>query len=169
MTTSEITRIDPPMTGDERAVLDGFLDYQRATVHHKCRGLSDSDAHRVLLPSELTTVAALVSHLRWVEAYWFGTVLDGQPDRAPYSAADPDGEFRAAAGRPLAELLAEYAQECERSRIITAGLALGAEVPFRDRGRLNVRWVLAHMIDETARHAGHLDLLREQLDGVTGE
>ena len=167
MTT--IQRIDPPLTGDERATLDGFLGYLRSTVHVKCAGLSDQDARRSLLPSRLTTVAGLVSHLRWVENYWFEVVLAGRPDRAPISEEDPDGEFRVPDGVSLAWLLDEYAQQCAVSREIADSMALDAKVPFRDDRVVSVRWVLAHMIEETGRHAGHLDVLRELLDGVTGD
>jgi uncharacterized damage-inducible protein DinB len=166
MTT--ILRTDPPMTGDLRAQLTGFLDYLRASVHVKAAGLSDEDAHRVVLPSELTTVAGLVSHLRWVEAYWFRVVLGGEPDDAPYTDEDPDAEFRVQ-DRTMTELLDEYAAECARSDAIATARQLDDEAAFRKDQRVNLGWVLIHMIEETGRHAGHLDILREMLDGVTGE
>lgn len=162
------TRPSPPLTGGERDQLDGFLDFHRATVHRKALGLSEEDAHRSLLPSALMTVAGLVSHLRWVEAYWFEVVLLGQPDQAPYSDANPDGEFEIAATTTMDELLDQYARQCERSREIAAKIDLDAEVPFRQDRRVNLRWVLIHMVEETGRHAGHLDILRELLDGTTG-
>jgi uncharacterized damage-inducible protein DinB len=164
-----ITRVDAPFTGDERAQLAGHLDWVRDTVRMKVDGLSQEDARRSLLPSELTTVAGLLSHLRWVEAYWFGTILNGQPDLAPYSPQDPDGEFKVALTTDLDVLIRDYEQECQRSRAVTAALELDHEVPFRDKGPMNVRWVLIHVTQETARHAGHLDILRELLDGGTGE
>jgi uncharacterized damage-inducible protein DinB len=161
------TRVDPPFAGKEREQIEGFLDSLRDTVRVKCSGLSKQDARRSVVPSPLMTVSGLVSHLRWVEAYWFGSVLNGQQNAAPYSDADPDAEFKVTT--ELDVLLAEYAAECERSRQIAAGLELDHEVPFRDKGTMNLRWVLLHMIEETGRHAGHLDLIREMLDGTTGE
>ncbi|GHC88375.1 hypothetical protein GCM10007079_33300 [Nocardiopsis terrae] len=165
-------RVDPPMAADERTMLLAWLDWHRATVHSKCAGLADGLSAAAPLPaSPMSTIGGIVSHLRWVEAFWFEVVMLNQPDTAPYSAQDPDGEFRAGAQRPLDELLAEYAAQCERSREITSRLELGnssRRVPDR-RGRTTLRWVLMHMIEETARHNGHLDVLRELADGVTGE
>ncbi|GGS38380.1 DinB family protein [Actinokineospora fastidiosa] len=163
------TRIDPAYVGDELAQAEGFLDYLRATIVMKARGLSEDDAHRAVLPSKLMTVAGLLSHLRWVEAYWFRTVLCGEPDAAPYTKERPDAEFEDAAHIPTAQLIAEYEAECANSRAVTARMGLTDTVPFRNQGEVNVRWVVLHMIEETGRHAGHLDIIRELLDGVTGE
>ncbi len=167
--TSLETRPELPYSGTELDLLNGFLDHQRATVHLKASGLSEPDAHRSVLPSPLMTVAGLLSHLRWVEAFWFDVALGGQPDRAPYSAEHPDGEFEVAADLTLDRLLAEYAEQCDNSRRVVAGMGLEDVVAFRGSEQLSPRWVLLHMIEETARHAGHLDVVREFLDGVTGE
>lgn len=158
------------MTGDERTLLGGFVDFLRATVHVKCEGLPESAARKAVLPSPLTTVAGLVSHLRWVEHFWFEAVLAGRENRAPWalSGADRDADWWPPAEASLDQLLREYAAQCEISREIVAGLPLDHEVPFRG-GTVSVRWVLVHMVEETARHAGHLDAVRELLDGVTGE
>lgn len=166
--TEPETRTDPPMTGDERAQIMGFLHFFRETIRWKATGLSEQDAHRPVLPSPLMTAAGLVSHLRWVEAYWFRVVLDGRPDEAPYTDEDPDAEFKVD-DRPLAELLDEYDAECSRSDAIAAARQLDDDVPFRKTRRVNLRWVLLHMVEETGRHAGHLDVIRELLDGLTGE
>lgn len=163
-------RRHPSLTGDERAQLTAFLDYQRDTVIAKCSGLTDEQARRTHVPSELTTIAGLLGHLTLNEDYWFSVVLDGQSDVwEERLKTDPDAEFRAAADTPMADLVADYKTHCERSREIVAKLDLEAEVPFRDDRKVNVRWVVTHIIEETARHAGHLDLLRELTDGATGE
>jgi uncharacterized damage-inducible protein DinB len=163
-------RQDAPLAAGERAQLTAFLDYQRATVVSKCSGLTDEQARRVHVPSELTTIAGLLSHLTLNEDYWFNVVLDGQEDKwAEVLETDPDAEFRVTMSTSMVDLIADYETHCERSREIVAKLALDAEVPFRDKGNVNVRWVVTHMIEETARHAGHLDLLRELTDGATGE
>jgi uncharacterized damage-inducible protein DinB len=162
-------RPEPPLTGGERDQLNGFLDFLRATVVWKCTGLADEQARRRLVPSELTTIAGLLLHLTLVEQYWFDIVLNGQPD--PWREAldqDRDAEFRLALERPMTELLAGYQRQCGVSREIAAKLVLEDEVPFKD-GSVNLRWVLIHLVEETARHAGHLDLLREMTDGLTGE
>jgi uncharacterized damage-inducible protein DinB len=168
--TSINTRPEPPKVGDEREQLNGFLDFLRSAVVLKTTGLTDEQARRQLVPSELTTVAGLVSHLTYVEHYWFAQVLDNQPD--PWREAfrdDPDAEFRAAFTIPLDQLVAEYEAQCRRSRDVAAGLALDATGRTGRGEPVNLRWVLIHMIEETGRHAGHLDLLRELLDGSTGE
>ncbi|WP_017604501.1 DinB family protein [Nocardiopsis alkaliphila] len=166
-------RVIPPMAADERTMLPAWLDRHRATVHHKCAELDPAlSSAAPIATSPMTTIGGVVSHLRWVEAFWFEVVMLGQPDVAPYSREDPDGEFRVGAERPLDELLAEYERQCERSRRITSGLELGnsARRTLHDgRDRPTLRWVLTHMIEETARHNGHLDLLRELADGTTGQ
>jgi uncharacterized damage-inducible protein DinB len=163
-------RPEAPLTGDERTQLAGFLDFLRATVVWKSSGLTDEQARRSLLPSELTTVAGLVQHLTYVEQYWFAVVFDGLED--PWKEilkTDPDAEFRVAEDASIEKVVAAYEAECERSRKIAAKLAFDHEVPFRDKGTVNLRFVMAHMIEETGRHAGHLDLIRELLDGLKGE
>lgn len=168
--TSIDTRPEPPRVGGEREQLAGFLDFLRATVVLKAGGLTDEQARRQLVPSELTTVAGLVAHLTWVEHYWFGIVLDKQPDPwAELLAEDPDAEFRLGMRTPLTKLIADYEAECQASRDVAARLDLD-DTGITPKGQpVNLRWILIHMIEETGRHAGHLDLLRELLDGSTGE
>jgi uncharacterized damage-inducible protein DinB len=159
------------MLAGERDQLAGFLDHQRATVVWKASGLSDEQARRSLVPSVLTTIAGLVPHLALNEEYWFGTVIDGKPDAwEEILKEDPDAEFRLGAQEPLEKLIADYRATCERSREILARHELDEVVVLpTSRRELTVRWVVIHMIEETARHAGHLDLLRELTDGLTGE
>lgn len=156
-----------PLTGGEREILTSQLDYLRATVTWKAHGLTDDQARRVHLPSELTTVAGLVGHLTLNEWFWFAVVVDGEEDTwKERLEEDPDAEFRTDA--PLSRLLEDYARQCERSRDIVAKRDLDDQVTHNGE-TFNVRWVLTHMIEETARHTGHLDLLRELTDGLTGE
>jgi uncharacterized damage-inducible protein DinB len=140
----------------------------------KCEGLSDEDAHRVLVPtSPLMTVAGILSHLRWVEELWFREVLLGEPGSGqgfgPDAQGLEDAEFRVQ-GMPLAELLAAYDAECARSdaAIATRSLDDTGSTALHSVGDATLRWILLHMLEETARHAGHLDLVREMLDGDTG-
>jgi uncharacterized damage-inducible protein DinB len=168
--TAAPERPEPSMTGSDREQLEQFLDYQRATVVWKCSGLTDEQARRRFVPSELTTIAGLVSHLRLVEWSWFTVDLAGGPDTwAERLAEDRDAEFRDADTIPIARLIADYETECEASREVMATLDLDQRIPFRDGRMLTPRWVMIHMIEETARHAGHIDLLRELTDGLTGE
>jgi hypothetical protein len=155
----------------ERPLLTTFLDFHRATVHRKVAGLSEQDAWRRFVPS-LTSAAGVVKHLSYVEQSWFRTRLAGEPDLpVPWTDEHPDADFERADGETLDTVLALYAQQCERSREIAAGMQLAdvAKAPRADGGYATLRWVLVHMIEETARHNGHLDLIRELIDGQTGE
>jgi uncharacterized damage-inducible protein DinB len=147
------------------------LRFQRQTVRKKAEGLSEADAHRAFLPSPLMTVAGLVSHLRWNEHSWFEVSLLGLPNRGPWTEdGHPDVEMMVD-NVPLAQLLDEYDEQCARSNEIVGGLPLDTverSAPDGERA-CSLRWILLHMIEETARHNGHLDILREFADGVTGE
>ncbi|MGA8112718.1 MAG: DinB family protein [Actinocatenispora sp.] len=166
------TRTDTPTAWDERTMLTTFLDYTRATVHAKCVGLSDADARRAPLPgSPLTTISSLVSHLRWVEYSWLEIDFLGGEDHAPWTDEDPDREMRIALDIPLRQLLDEYAAQCARYRDLVASHDLDtlAKRPFGSGKYPTLRWILFHLVEETARHNGHIDLLREMADGTTGD
>ncbi len=160
----------PPFVADERAQLIGWYDVQRAIVHFKCEGLAEVDAHRALLPtSPLMTVAGLVSHLRWAEQLWFETMFLGRPGTGPGFEGPEDSEMMVD-DVPLARLLDAYAAQCAVSNGIIAAHSLddtGRNTNYPDGGA-TLRWMVIHMLEETARHAGHLDLLRELLDGQKG-
>ena len=163
---------DIPSSCDERTTLTTLLDYARDTVHAKCAGLSDADARRAPLPgSPLMTISGLVSHLRWVETAWIEETLLGRAIDAPWTDDDPDREFRIAVEVPLTQLLAEYRAACARHSDLVASLDL--DTP--SKGTLDwhaepvtLRWILLHLTEETARHNGHLDILRELADGTRG-
>jgi hypothetical protein len=123
-----------------------------------------------LSTSPLTNPASLVSHLRWVEQWWFESRLLGLEDRAPASEDDPDYEMTIALGLPLAQLLEEYAEQARRSDEIIADHLLDQRAvhTLKTGDHPTLRWIILHMIEETARHNGHLDLLRELADGTTG-
>jgi uncharacterized damage-inducible protein DinB len=164
---------DVPDTLDERTILTQFLDYARDTVHAKCAGLSEADARRAPLPgSPLMTISGLVSHLRWVECAWIDETLLGGVIDAPWTDEDPDREFRIAVEVPLAQLLAEYRAACDRHREVVAALDLDTlsrgELGWRTEP-VTLRWILFHLVEETARHNGHIDILRELADGTRGK
>ncbi|MCK1796748.1 DinB family protein [Streptomyces sp. XM4193] len=173
MTYTAPERIRPPFTADERDQLSGWLDMQRNIIHFKCAGLSEEAARRSVIPtSPLMTVAGVVAHLRWVEHAWFEVMfLGGSEKENPSFLDDPeDADMRPAADVPLEQLLEEYQAQCARSNEIAAAASLddtGRRADFK-AGQASLRWMLVHMIEETARHAGHLDLIRELLDGETG-
>jgi uncharacterized damage-inducible protein DinB len=169
-------RVDPPITGDERTLLTAFLDYHRATLRDKVRGLSEAQLGRRIAASELT-LGGLVKHLALVEDSWFTEVFAGEPLGEPWAAvdwdADRDWDFHSATQDSPEELLALYDAACQRSRAVVAGAAslddLSTPLERKGDARFSLRWILLHMIEETARHNGHADLLREAIDGVTGE
>jgi hypothetical protein len=114
-------RTQIPPAFDERTLLVAFLDYVRATVHAKCEHLSEADARSAPLPgSPLMTISGLVSHLRWMEYFWFQVMLLGEEDRGPWTDEDPDRELRIAVDVPIAQLLTEYAAQCRHSTELIA-------------------------------------------------
>ncbi|WP_327266575.1 DinB family protein [Streptomyces sp. NBC_01232] len=162
---------DTPCAWDERTQLTTFLDYVRDTARAKCQGVSEEKAHKALLPgSPLMTMSGLINHLRWVEYYWLQVVFLGEEDEGPWTDEDPDREMRIAVDFPLAQLLDEYAEQSARYRELVAahGLDTRAQRAVRDGLHVDLRWILLHLTEETARHNGHLDILRELLDGATG-
>ncbi|MFF7607490.1 DUF664 domain-containing protein [Streptomyces parvulus] len=162
---------DTPSAWDERTQLTTFLDYTRETARAKCDGVSAEDARKALLPgSPLMTMSGVINHLRWVEYYWFQVIFLGEEDRAPMTDEDPDREMRIAVDFPLTRLLDEYAGQSARYRRLVAGTDLDKRAVGTVRNGLHVdlRWILLHLTEETARHNGHLDILREMLDGTTG-
>ncbi len=154
-------------TGDERQVLEAFLDFLRAMVVRKAQGLSEQDVRRRHVPSA-TTLAGLVGHLTVVERNWFERVLAQDPAMAPPSEEDADRSFAVGDDDTVEALIAAYEQACARSRSIAARFPLDHEVPHEQIGPISLRWIYIHMIEETARHAGHADILRELTDGATG-
>lgn len=164
-------RTDVPTAWDERTTLATLLDYARATVHAKCAGISEEDARRApLSTSPLMTISGLVSHLRWVEYSWFEVVFLGQENEGPWTDDDPDREMRIATAIPIAELLADYESVCALYRELVAShdLDTQAKAALSTGEKVTLRWILLHLIEETARHNGHIDILREMADGVTG-
>ncbi|MBA2774067.1 MAG: DinB family protein, partial [Nocardioidaceae bacterium] len=153
----------------ERSQLAQVLDYNRASVRLKAAGLTDEQARQRLTPSPLTSIAGIVSHLIWVERYWFDDVLGGGEVSYPWDDEHPDADWEQGDTRSLVELLDHYEAVCATSREVVADLELEhIPAPASDRP-ISVRATLLHMIEETARHAGHIDILRELTDGVTGE
>ncbi|MET0741183.1 MAG: DinB family protein [Candidatus Nanopelagicales bacterium] len=170
--TAAPERTEPGYDLGERDLLASYLDYHRATLATKCAGLTAEQlVQRSVEPSTLSMLG-LVRHLAEVERSWFRFCLDGQP-RAPlyYSDANPDGDFDDTAVATAAEDVATWRAECDESRRILATFESLGDFSRGSRGggRVAVRWVLAHMIEEYARHNGHADLLRQRIDGAVGE
>ena len=157
----------------EKQALQYFLDYQRASVRAVVAGLDEKAWHRSVVPSGWTP-AGLVQHLGDAERHWFQSVVTGSDIDLPWDegrpAYDPEAPF--ICDRPAAEVLAYYRQQCERSDEVLARTPLSAAPHGRhgDPGLeepADLRWIVLHLIEETACHAGHLDIARELLDGQT--
>ena len=154
---------------DELNGLNAWLDFHRATLLMKLDGLDDDQVRRVMVPSGLSLLG-LVKHLTSVEHGWFALGI-AQSGEQPlfYSKDDPDADFRIEDEDTTAEIVAGYLRACERSRdIVRDAGSLDASFEHPRRGRVTLRWVLLHMVEETARHNGHADIIRELIDGATG-
>ena len=163
-------RVDPPLTGTERETLVGFLDWHRGTLEVKCAGVSDADLRRAASPPSTLTLLGLMRHLTEVERVWFRVRLAGEDLGRVYSDT---GDFQAAydvTGADTGEARDNWHREVEAARKITAAAELDATgYDPRHDVRMSLRWILTHMIEEYARHNGHADLIREAIDGSTGE
>jgi uncharacterized damage-inducible protein DinB len=168
-------RLDPDSGAGEAELLAQYLDYQRATVLAKTEGLDSAQLRYQHAPSSLT-LAGLLYHLALVEENWMEFRFLGLPEPEPWAGvdwdADPDWEFHTAVTLDADELRQRYRDACDRSRKAMAAAASLDQQSVRTLGNgkhFSLRWVLLHLIEETARHAGHADLLREAIDGSVGE
>jgi len=172
-----IERTDPDLAVDELTTLVQYLDYGRATLVRHVEGLTSQQLAATTASSDLT-LAGLVKHLALVEDAWFVETFLGETIPAPWAGidwgADPDWEFRTARDDSPDYLLGLYHAACDRARAVVAGAesldALSVGLSRRDdtRGqRFSLRWIILHMIEETARHLGHADLIRQSIDGAT--
>jgi uncharacterized damage-inducible protein DinB len=173
--THAIGRVDPPLAGTEQETLLGFLDYHRDTLMTKVDGLSQEQLGRDHPPSTMT-LAGLVKHLAYVEDGWFHETFAGHQIPEPWNEVDwtddPDWEWHSAVDDDPEALRAIWNTSVARSKEAVAA-AESLEQPSKQTGRegrpFSLRWILCHMVEEYARHNGHADLLREAIDGSTGE
>jgi uncharacterized damage-inducible protein DinB len=159
----------PPRHGDERKIIVGYLDWYREALLRKVTGLSDPEMKRRLVPS-LTTLFGIVHHLAYVERSWFQERFAGRTGLDyPWSDQDPDAEFRVEDTISSEEAIALYERECEISKQIVAEASLDDFARHPKYQDMMLRRIVVHMIEETARHVGHADILRELTDGATGD
>ena len=172
-------RPEPPLMAGEMETLLGFLDFQRATLEWKTAGLGEDGLRHPLHPTRMT-LAGLLKHLAWVEDHWFTHTAGRAPMPAAWQgvdwAADPDWEWHSAVEDAPADLRRGWEEAVSRSREVVArltaadGAGLGGPHPaWGGQAEVSLRWILVHMVEEYARHNGHADLLREAVDGRTGE
>lgn len=162
------SRVDPPPAASERELLIGFLNLYRETILVKVGGLTEDQLRRRLVPSP-TTLLGIVKHLGYVERSWFRMRFNGEDLPVPWTNEDPDADFRIEPDETADSVVAFYRDQVERARAIVAAAQLDDRVKGQAKQAYTLRWILIHMIEETARHAGHADILREQTDGATGE
>ncbi|BCB87574.1 DinB family protein [Phytohabitans suffuscus] len=171
-TAPEIERRDEPYIAGERAMLEGWLDYHRDTLLLKCQGLTaDQLRRRSVEPSSLSLLG-LVRHMADVERGWFRRRVGGETGLSPlyYSDDDPDGEFDGVDSADAEADFATFRAEVELAKAAVAGRGLDETFRHERTGaEISVRWVYVHMIEEYARHNGHADLVRERIDGMTGD
>jgi uncharacterized damage-inducible protein DinB len=169
-TAPEVTRTPEPSTGDELPMLQGWLDWHRQTLLHKCSGLTaDQLRQRSVEPSTLSLLG-LVRHCAEVERSWFRRRSGGQDVPFLYcSEADWDADFNDVDSADAEADFATYRAEVELAGEAAAGLPLEHTFAHERRSEITLRWVYLHMIEEYARHNGHADLLRERIDGATGD
>jgi uncharacterized damage-inducible protein DinB len=169
-------RVEPAYDLNERAMLEAWLEYHRATLGWKCDGLSAEQLRERAVPPSTMSLLGLVRHMAEVERNWFRRVL-GREDAPPlyYHPKDnPDGDFDDVDTADVAEAFGTWRAECEHARAVAARAASLDDVGVR-RGKdprgeeVSLRWILVHMIEEYARHNGHADLFRERIDGAKGD
>ena len=137
------------------------LDGMRASILRKVTGLSDADARRSTVPSG-TNLAGLVQHLTYVESLWFEEIVSGRSARRGKRSMQVDEAIS------LATLRSEYRAACAASNAIISSIG-DADAPVTRAGKTHdLRWAILSVLEETARHAGHADIIREQIDGRTG-
>lgn len=166
----EDLRMRPLRRGDERETLCAFLDYHRQTLLTKVAGLTDKEARQQLLLTP-TSLLGLVRHVTELERWWFQITFAGEPIKLRYcDEHDPDRDWHVEPSDTLAEAVAAYEEECEASRAVVAAAGslddLAQATVQHDEPHHNLRWILVHMIEETARHNGRADILRELTDVV---
>jgi uncharacterized damage-inducible protein DinB len=169
MANAPYERTVVPFVGDERTGLAAWLDSQRETILWKIDGLNDEQVRRVIVPSGVCLLG-LVKHLTADEHGWFvvNFAATGEPHMFE-SPDDPDADFHVTDEETTDAIVQGYLRACARSReIYDAASSLDATFEHPRRGTMSLRWIMNHMIEETARHAGHADIIRELIDGATG-
>jgi Protein of unknown function (DUF664) len=169
-TAPQITRPYPPQAAAERATLEGYLEFHRATLLWKCAGLDGEQLARRSVPPSSLSLLGLVRHLAEAERAWFRREFRGERLNSPYARdGHPDAAFdEAAAGGAKADY-ARLVEESALARQAVAGASLDDEFTHAEFGRESLRGVFNHLIEEYARHNGHADLLRQCIDGATGD
>ena len=164
---------DEAPAADERTTLMAFLEYQRVVLARKAEGLTDEQARIAACPPSDLTLLGLVRHMADVERNWSQQSFMGAAGSPIYYGSahpdgDEDGDFHPPPDATLAEALQTYWAEIEQANRIYAAASLD-DIERRDRASYSLRWILVHLVEEYARHCGHADLIRQAIDGSTGD
>jgi Protein of unknown function (DUF664) len=170
-TAPDVDRAEPSEAAAERTALQGWLDYHRATLRWKCAGLTGDQLVVRPVASSTLSLLGLVRHMAEVERAWFRRRLGGQGDLGLLYCSDdfPDGDFDLADPAGAEADFAAFTAECAAADEAASGRSLDDTFLSRQGATLDLRWIYLHMIEEYARHNGHADLIRELIDGVTGD
>ncbi len=171
MTQAEGQRERVVVDAGEREMLCGWLDYHRATLAMKCEGLTAEQLREQAVPPSTLCLLGLVRHMAEVERGWFRRSFAAEDLPSLYSTRDaPDADFDDVDNADAEEAFTQWREECDRARaIVHDAPSLDAHAAHPKRADFTLRWIVTHMIEEYARHNGHADLLRERIDGTTGE
>jgi uncharacterized damage-inducible protein DinB len=158
-----------PQVADERTMLAAFLDFHRGTLMRKCAGLTDEQLRVRAVPPSTLSLLGLVRHMVDVENGWFSDSAGRMKPPRYWSDTNRDGEFDDVDTADVAADFAAYYAECDESRAAAAGRSLDETYTDEEGRTFSLRFVYIHMIEEYARHNGHADLLRQRIDGATGQ
>ena len=162
-------RQDPPRLAGERSMYQAWLDFHRGTLLWKCTGLTDAQLKSASVPPSALTLLGLLRHMAEVERWWFRTTAAGLELPDLYCPDnDKDGDFDSVADADVERDRATFKAECLAADEAVREMSLDDTFAGRD-GPISLRWAYVHMIEEYARHNGHADLLRERIDGATGD
>jgi uncharacterized damage-inducible protein DinB len=160
-------RTSPPATANEFEMLDAFLEYQQKTLLLKIEGLTREQLDHPMVPSGMTLLG-MVKHLAYAYQWWLQVAFMGRELPRPWTNDDPDAEFRIEPGESVSDIENLYLQEVAAAREVARSSSLDDRA-VKPHFRPSLRWIMVHLIEETARHNGHADIFREQIDGQTGE
>jgi uncharacterized damage-inducible protein DinB len=174
MDSTDFPLTAPGRSEGERDTLIQFLDYYRQVLLRKAAGLSNTELAQTLGPSDVT-IGGLLKHMSVVETNWFVRRFEGGEYPEPWASApwgeDADWDFHSAADDSLEYLVELFSETVERSRATVVATESLDQVSVRTRDGVpwSMRWILVHLIEEYARHVGHADVIRESIDGATGD
>jgi uncharacterized damage-inducible protein DinB len=171
-TAAPVERTEPGLILSERQALEAWLDFHRGTLLHKCAGLTAGQLKERPVPPSRLSLLGLVRHMTEVERWWFRMHAAAADLPFPYDPGQTGQDFEALDDADAAANIEAFQQEIQHARAAVAGRQLDDVVPSRgdhpERAR-DIRWIYLHMIEEYARHNGHADLIRERIDGMTGD